>query len=157
MNITTMVLVIVIVGGSPEWNTSAETQAAKTVTYDEFRQLPEAQRDSVYAILGAENKAELLRSRFQRWLDEHRATLTSRQVSAVREVIESVTPELFRAPQDPKAIQRQLEMSHKLYCALGSELAYSFANDKTPAQPAEHSWTQTVHTWIDWMVECVAK
>jgi hypothetical protein len=131
MNITAMLLTILIAGASPEWNAPAEAPAAQA----------------------AEHHAEFLRGRFQRWLDTHRATLTSRQVAAIREVIES--PELFRAPQDPQAIQRQQEISHKLYCALGSELAYALANDKTPAQPA-HTWTQIIHTWIDWVVECVA-
>jgi len=137
MNVTPMLLAVAIAGGIPEMHAPAGRQAPQTIS--------------------AEDHALLLRSRFERWLDDHRATLTARQVSAVREAIEQVTPELFRAPREPGAIQRQLETSEKLYCALGSELAYSFANDKTPAPPVARTWTQAVHTWISWVAECVVK
>jgi hypothetical protein len=132
-------------------------QAPRTVAYEEFVKVPVDQRDAVYAALTPENKAELSRGRFQRWLDDNRATLSTSQASAVQEAIASVTPELFRAPQDPTSIQRQLTTGNKLYCALGAELAYAFAKDQTPAPPVARSWTQVFQQWTHWIVECVVK
>lgn len=157
MNITTVLLVTIVTASALDSNSSTSTQPAKTPSYEEFAQLPSTQRDALYATLSPEQKAELLRTRFQRWLDEHRATLSNRQVSAVREAIEFVTPELLRAPDDPKTIEKQLAVSAKLSCALGSDLAYSFAKGLPPSQRVERTWTQVVDTWIEWVVECVVK
>ena len=157
MNITIVLLAAVVSISTFDWSGSAAIQTPKRPTYDEFAQLPSTQRDALYATLSPEDKAELLRARFQRWLDEHRATLSNRQVSAVREAIEFVAPELFRTPQDPKAIEKQLAVSAKLSCALGAELAHSLAEGQAPSQRVERTWTQVVETWIDWVVECVVK
>jgi hypothetical protein len=157
MNLAMVLLATVMSISTLDWNGSTAIQIPKKPTYDEFAKLPSSQRDALYASLSPEDKAELLRASFQRWLDEHRATLSNRQVAAVREAVEFVTPELFRTPQDPKVIDKQLAVSEKLSCSLGPELAYSLAKGQAPSQRVERTWTQVVETWIDWVVECVVK
>jgi hypothetical protein len=119
--------------------------------------LPQGQRGAVSATSGPEHQAELLRRRFQRWLDDNRAALTTRQADAISDVISGLTPELFRAPQDATSNQRQMDTSHKLYCVLGSELAYAFANDVAPPSPVERTWTQVVQRSIEWVVDCAMR
>jgi hypothetical protein len=135
---------------------SVSAQSAQQITFEEFDRLPAAHQAAVYATVSPEEKAQLLRARFQRWLDENSAALSARQQSAVREVIETVSAELFRNPQDPASVQRQVTTSEKVYCALGSELAFAFAKDQR-AGPVERTWTQAVHQWVDWTMECVIK
>jgi hypothetical protein len=131
------------------------TQPGPSLTYEEFVRLPPESRDEVYRQLSADTKAAFLRKRFDQWLTENRGQLSSRQVAAVREAINLVTPELFQRAPDAKERARQDAVSKKLRCSLGSELAYSFAQGQAAPVIVERTWTQVLASWTEWIVDCV--
>ena len=108
------------------------------------------------AVLAAEQKAVLLRSRFERWLDENRDDLSQHQIDAVRETIDLVSPGLYEQPPDRAAMARQDAVSARLHCALGTELAYSFAHGTRPVK-TDKTWRQTAQGWYEWITECAMK
>jgi len=137
------------------FNAGLRTQPRPRLTYEEFVRLPPERRDEVYGQLSADTKAAFLRKRFDQWLAENRAQLSSRQVAAVREAINLVTPELFQRAPDAKDRERRDAVSKKLRCSLGSELAYSFAQGEAAPVKVERTWTQVLQSWTEWVVDCV--
>lgn len=133
------------------------TQAAPSLAYEEFVRLPPERRDEVFRQLGAETKAAFLSKRWEQWLTENRGQLSSNQVAAVQEAINLVTPELFQTAPDAKARERQDAVAKKLHCSLGAELAYSFARGGAPPVKVERTWSQLLHSWTEWVVNCVMK
>ena len=132
-------------------------QPGPTLTYEEFDRLPLERREKAYTQLSAETKAAFLRKRFEQWLAQHRGQLSSSQIAAVQEAINLVTPELFERAPNAEERQRQDAVSKKLRCSLGAELAYSFAQGEAAPAKGERSWTQVVHSWTEWVVDCVMK
>ena len=132
-------------------------QPRPTLTYEEFVRLPSERRDAAYTQLSAETKAAFLRKRFEQWLAENRGQLSSSQIVAVQEAINLVTPALFERAPNAEERQRQDAVSKKLRCSLGAELAYSFAQGEPAPVKGERSWTEVVHSWTEWVVDCVMK
>ena len=137
-----------VVGGSG-------LQSTPTPTYEEFVQLPADRRDALFAQLGADTKAAFLRRRFESWLTEHRRQLSARQVAAVQDAIDLVTPTMYERPPDEGEKARQDAVGKKLYCSLGAELAYSFANGKAAPVKVNRTWSQAFESWAEWVVDCV--
>ena len=134
-----------------------EAQPRQKLAYDEFVTLPDDRRDAVFQRLNAEDKAAIMRTRFERWLEEHRKDLSARQISTVGEAIDLVTPQIFEGPPDEQMKRRQNDVSERLACSLGSELAYSFAKGKPASTASEVTWTHVLRSWTEWVVECVLK
>lgn len=138
-------------------NDRSLARAAQTPpTYEEFVKLPAEQREAVFAQLSADMKAAFLRRRFESWLAEHRPHLNARQIATVQEAIDLVSPKMFDQPPAEKDRARQDAVAKKLYCSLGSDLAYSFARGETPTK-VDRTWSQALHAWTDWVVDCVMR
>jgi hypothetical protein len=105
--------------------------------------------------VSADAQASLLRRRFEQWLIEHRSQLSSSQIAAVQAAVELVTPALFQEPPNEGASAKQAAVGKKLYCSLGAELAYSFANGTSVPAKVDRSWTHTLQQWTEWVVDCV--
>ena len=135
----------------------ARSFQANTPTYEEFIRLSADERDRLYAKLTDQQQGQLLRAQFQHWLDANRKTLNGKQIAAVTEAINAITPDGLRLGPDPNGVERQLAVSSNLYCSLGPELAYAFAKGEPPPKPVERTWTQAVHAWVDWVANCVVK
>jgi len=133
------------------------TQPTPAPAYEEFVRLSPERRDEVYRQLSADTRAAFLKKRFELWLAENRGQLSSRQVAAVEEAINLVTPEMFTRAPDARVRERQDAVSHQLRCSLGQELAYSFANGEAAPVRVERTWTQILHSWTEWVVDCVMK
>ena len=115
-----------------------------------------AQAPAAFAQLGAEQKAALLRTRFEQWLEDNRESLNDRQVATVRKAIALVSPDIFRSSPDAGTKARQDAISSELYCSLGSDLAYSFARG-TPPSKVKKTWKQAGQDWYEWVTDCVMK
>jgi hypothetical protein len=152
-----LLVVVVAATALPAGGAVSPTQAAGTPTYEEFAQLPSDRREAVWAHLTPETKAVFLRARFERWLSAHRTRLNPRQIAVVKDATELVTPEMFRNPPDAKARERQDVVSKNLFCALGGELAYSFAKGEAAPGRVERTWAQALQSWTGWIFDCVVK
>ena len=76
----------------------------------EFKKYPPDVRAKLIQEMSDEEKAEVLSSQAQRWLDENRTTLTTEQIAIVEEVISSITPERF----SPKRTAARIESDRDL-------------------------------------------
>ena len=83
------VFAVIVSSGVISAAVSTEFQPRERLTYDDFVKLPDDRPDSAYAQFSAEDKAAIMRTRLERWLEEHRTDLSARQTSTVRKQLTS--------------------------------------------------------------------
>ncbi|WP_420455259.1 hypothetical protein [Rubrivirga sp.] len=77
---------------------------AQTISYDEFSALPRAEQVRVFNEIEPENRAALVRTQAERWLDIYRDRLNPEEVAAAEDVIAQIVPDLYDgAPQSDRA------------------------------------------------------
>jgi hypothetical protein len=74
-------------------------QASK-IEYDAFCTLDLKSKQKVFGEIKPENRANLVRTQAQRWLDKNRARLTPEQVKVMEENIAFVKADLYKFPRD---------------------------------------------------------
>ena len=72
--------------------------------YDSFcKRTPEEKR-LVFGAISAENRTELVRIQVERWRDANQTRLTPPQMSSLKEMLDLVTPELYRLETPNEAL-----------------------------------------------------
>lgn len=133
------------------------TLPATQLSYVDFLRIPPAQRDREFAALSPDNRAAIMKQHLERWLDVHRPDLSSHAQTLVREAIDLVTPELYSAPPNEAAQQRQAALARRLACALGEARASSLMKLDRPPQRISQTWADSTRQWIDWFVNCAGR
>ena len=103
-------LVSIALGFACLFSSGAAAQASK-VEYDEFCKLEVTAKDRLFAAITPENRAELIRTQLQRWLEKNRARLTPEQVKVIEENISFIKADLYKIPrrEEDMATAKKLE------------------------------------------------
>ena len=143
--------IAVLLTGSFDWIPQATTGNG---AYDEFIRLPIDARAKQFGTFEPETKALVKRTHAQRWLDEHRTSLSREQIGIVEEAIRFVTPEIYAKPERPEIRKREEAIINKLRCSLGRKNAMAAFVFDAPAANAPASWRSRVDEWLSWFSEC---
>jgi hypothetical protein len=75
--------------------------AAQTskIDYDAYCTLDLKSKQKVFGEISPENRANLVRTQAQRWLDKNRSRLTGEQIKIMEENIAFVKPDLYKFPR----------------------------------------------------------
>lgn len=77
------------------------------VDYDSYAAMSPLRKNAIGPQLTPENRAEIVRTHLQRFLDAERQRLTVDQIAFVEESIAYIGPELWRQPRDEEEIERR--------------------------------------------------
>ena len=127
------------------------TASSRQLSYADLMQVPPAQRKDTFAALTPENRAAVMRQHLEQWLEVHGPDLSDHARTLVREVITTITPELYAGPPTGAASERQTELSHELACALGDDRASTLMMFDQPP-PANHPFLADQHAPVDRLV-----
>ena len=85
------------------------------VPYDEFFALTDRDDDRirVFNEITAENRATLVRTHLERWLNRNRGRLSAEQVAMMEENIRFVGPELYGLPKKPEVQAKVLDLAER--------------------------------------------
>src|SRR5262245_50865851 len=104
------------------------------VPYDQFFAMTNrSDRIRVFNEITAENKATLVRTHMERWLNRHRGRLSAEQVAMMEENIRFVTPELYGLPKSPELHAKILELAERtsgLFSASDAAQALTMQGDR---------------------------
>jgi hypothetical protein len=125
------------------------------VNYEEFVALADVRRREAFGVMSPEEKAFVKKAHAQRWLDQQKGELSTRQVQVVEAAIAFITPSLYRDPADPELLKSELRLKAELSCALGREIAASaFRLERGTAATPDRSWRGYVDRWLAWFEDC---
>lgn len=80
---------------------SRDTAAqASKIEYDVYCTLDLNTKQKVFGEISPENRAELVRTQIQRWLDKNRSRLTEEQIKIMEENIAIVKADLYKFPRN---------------------------------------------------------
>ena len=71
-----------------------------TVNYDQFFLKPVKERIEIFNEITAENRAFLVKTQAERWMEANRSRLSREQVFIVEEFIQSISPEWYKTKHD---------------------------------------------------------
>ena len=75
-------------------------QTTPKIDYDSYCTLDLKSKQKVFGEIKPENRADLVRTQAQRWLEKNRARLTPEQVKVMEENIAFVKPDLYKFPRN---------------------------------------------------------
>ena len=111
-----------------------------SMPYDEFFALTDRDdRVRVFNEITAENKATLVRTHLERWLNRNRARLSAEQVAMMEEFHRIVTPELYGLPKKAEVqakVSDLAERTRKLFSPTDVAQALTIQADRIAADPA---------------------
>jgi hypothetical protein len=84
-----------------------------TVEYDAFCGLPVERKLRVFNEISPENRAALVRTQIQRWLDKNRSRLTAEQVKVMEDNIAFVRADLYKLPRRPEDLEKAKELEQR--------------------------------------------
>lgn len=77
------------------------------IYYDEFMPLPLEKRLEIFNEISAENRAVLVRTQVERWLETNRSKLNQAQISILDETIKYITPDKYEFGRDQKKVEQE--------------------------------------------------
>jgi hypothetical protein len=77
--------------------------------YENFCKRPSDEKLKLFNELPAENRAELVRTQMERWRDANQKRLTPPQMSSLKEMLEIVTPDLYRPEKQTEATTARMK------------------------------------------------
>jgi hypothetical protein len=117
-------------------------------SYQEFMQLALQQRTARFAALSPENRALIVRTHAEQWLERNRGRLSTGQVDLVHRAIGFLTPTLYRTPDDPELVKKSKALESELRCRLRrSDVIEAFGPSRSPI-PRE-SWLDDMWAWFE--------
>lgn len=85
-------------------------QTVNVVTYDAFMQLDRQGRIHTFNQITADNRAEVVRTHIQRWLEANRPRMNAEQIKLMEECIAFATPEAYSLPKSAETLARAKEL-----------------------------------------------
>lgn len=128
--------------------------------YDDFIKLSADQRRHRFDAISPENKAMIVRTHADRWLQGNRGRLSDSETAVFEEIIAFFTPDLYRTPPDAASQSRQESLQAKMRCRVSPEDVHEATSvlreTKTP-MPPRPTWTYLNKgaCWINWVLEGV--
>jgi hypothetical protein len=109
--------------------------------------LPRRQRTERFSALSPEDKALIMRTHAEQWLEKNRGRLSTGQVGLVQTAIDFVTPALYRTPNDPELVKKSKALELGLQCRVRrSDVLEAFGPSRSPV-PA--SWLDDMWAWFE--------
>ena len=90
-----------------------ETSKAQTIDYDTFMQMDVQGRIRTFNQITPENRAELVRTQIERWLERNRPRLNAEQIKVMEENIAFVAADVYRLPRDPQKMEQAKALEAK--------------------------------------------
>lgn len=153
-----LAILVLCASGTRSQEPSTPT-SVRQVTYDEFISLTVDQRRERFRQMSPENKALVIRTHGERWLNDNRGRLTATERAIFREVIDFVTPELYRTPMAPEVDRKERALRAKLRCRVDdNDVMRAFNVFRAPGDPpVAPKWTylSRAKCWFEWLVETV--
>lgn len=135
---------------------AAEPQVSANQSYDEFIALNSDARRERLGQMRPETIAALKRTHAERWFAAHGSRLSSAQVAVFVEALEFITVDRYADPDDAGARKREVVLTHKLTCVLGTEnTRQAFVLHLPPESAERPGWRSTVDAWLSWFFDCV--
>lgn len=88
-------------------------QEQKEVSYDELMPLPFEERLKIFNEISAENRALLVKTQVERWLETHRLQLNQTQIALLDEAVQFITPDKYEEDRDTEKVEREIEKLQK--------------------------------------------
>ena len=80
------------------------------LSYEGLMKLPRAKRGTTFKILSPQNRADIVRTHMQRWLDAHKDGLSQKQKDLIADNLAVVSPELYRQPLSFALQEKSIEL-----------------------------------------------
>lgn len=110
--------------------------------------LSREQRTARFANLTAENKAAIMRTHAEKWLEKNRGRLSATQAATVQKAVDFVTPALYRQPLARELVEKSDALKGELQCRLRrSDALEAFGPSRSPLPPT--GWLDDVWTWFE--------
>jgi hypothetical protein len=100
---------------------AALSAQASKVEYDEFCKLDVAAKNRLFAAIPPENRAELIRTQIQRWLEKNRARLSPEQVKVIDENIAFIKADLYKFPRREEDLGKARELEQRTLALMTRE------------------------------------
>ena len=117
----TAVVLMVVVGMSVAVHAQQATPAAQHVDYETFFKLDVQSRIRVFNEVTAENRAELVKTQIQRWLDQNRARLTPEQVKLLEEAVTLTVADNYKGPMNDELRTKMQSLEKRMGAAFSQE------------------------------------
>jgi len=116
------VLVLAVIGVAALAFSSSVSAQAATVDYDTLmQQQDKAAIRRQFAQLSPENKALIVRTQIERWINANRARLLPAQLQVMQEMAAVVSPDLYSPNRTEATLARVQELEKRAISLLGKE------------------------------------
>jgi hypothetical protein len=116
------VLVLAVIGVAALAFSSSVSAQAPTVDYDTLmQQQDKAAIRRQFAQLSPENKALIVRTQIERWINANRARLSPAQLQVMQEMAAVVSPDLYSPNRTEATLARVQELEKRAISLLGKE------------------------------------
>ena len=90
-----------------------DAPAAASIDYDTFMQTDVDGRIRAFNTITPENRAELVRTQIERWLEKNRSRLNAEQMQVMEENRAFVTADTYRLPRNPQKMEQAKALEAK--------------------------------------------
>ena len=80
-----------------------------SIGYDQFFLKPVKERLEIFNAISAENRAFLVKTQAERWLEANRSRLNQEQIAVAEEMIQSISPEWYKNDRNSEKIEPKVE------------------------------------------------
>jgi hypothetical protein len=84
-------------------------QAQSQISYDQYMPQPIKQRINIFNEISAENRALLVKTHVERWLEINRQQLRKEQIEMVQEMLRFITPEKYETGIDMGEVDQEIK------------------------------------------------
>jgi hypothetical protein len=91
------------------------------VEYDEFCKLDLQAKNRLFNVITPENRADLIRTQIQRWLDKSRPRLTPAQIQVMEDNIAFIKADLYRLPRREADLAKAKELEQRTLALMSRE------------------------------------
>jgi hypothetical protein len=94
---------------------------APRIEYDEFCKLDLQARNRLFNVISPENRADLVRTQIQRWLEKNRARLTPAQIQVMEDNAAFIKADLYRLPRREADMAKAKELEQRTLALMSRE------------------------------------
>jgi len=128
--------------------------------YQEFMAFPADQRRARFAAMSPENKASVMRTHMERWIQANKGRLTPPELAVFQEMVAYVTPEIYSRRPEGALDKREAELRAKMRCRVSPEDVSAatnlFASQlRSASEKASWSYLSQAKCWVNWFLEGV--
>lgn len=102
------------------FSVGAAAQSSR-VAYDDFCGLERERKIRLFNEISPENRAELVRTQIQRWLDKNKARLSEAQIKLMMDNIAFIKADLYRIPRRDEDLAKAKELEQRALAIMTRE------------------------------------